>query len=264
MNLSDNKKNASKRLVIGGVAILLIVLALVAAGAIAKQRIEQKGPPIGLMTSLPLRWPENDGTTLLDPDAEPSKAFQRLQQRQPVKLLDDFAKLSRLRVLLLAQLRALSPAELVALDKWVRAGGRALILADPALAWESNFAVGDRRRPLFTSLLSPLFGHWGLNLVLNIDAKSRDEIISIQKMTIKTQTTGAWDLGQKSIGVRCALSAENILADCHIGLGRAILVADADLLNDGNWQGTGIRQLFGLDDFGNLDLVQRLIDALQK
>jgi hypothetical protein len=262
--LGDNKKNLAKRLVIGGVAIVLIVLALVTAGTIANDRIVQKGPPIGLMTSLPLRWPEQDSARLFDPDAQPSKAFQRLEQRQSVELLDDFKGLSQLRVVVLAQSRALAPAEFVTLDNWIRAGGRALILADPALAWESHFALGDRRRPLFTSLLSPLFSHWGLSLALNIDVKSRDEIRSVQKMTIKSQTVGTWTFNRKSDDTRCVLSAESILADCQIGLGRSVLLADADLLHDDNWQGSGIRKLLGSDDFGNLDLIQQLIDDLQK
>jgi hypothetical protein len=261
---SQNTANGSKRLVIGGLTLLLIMLALILASTVFVQPSIKKGPQIGLMTSLPLRWPELDNAKLFDANAEPSQAFQRLEQQQPVVLLDDFKTLSRFRVILLAQSRALSPAEFVALDDWVRGGGRALILADPALAWESNFPVGDRRRPLFTSLHSPLFGHWGLKLVLDIDAESRDVVQTVRDSAIKTQTFGKWLSEPKDASARCKLDEKRVLADCRIGKGRAYLIADADLLNDANWQGSGIRALFGWDDFGNLALMQKLIDELQQ
>ncbi len=40
------------------------------------------------------------------------------------------------------------PAEdLVALDNWVRGGGRVLLLADPMLEWPSKRPLGDPLRP---------------------------------------------------------------------------------------------------------------------
>lgn len=257
-------KVALRRLIIGGLVLLVIGLVLVAASKIADREPVPKKTAIGLMTSLALRWPEMANGQLFDADAAPSEAFQRLQRNQPITLLDDFKKLSVFRVLVLAQSRALAPGELVALDNWIRAGGRALILADPALAWESSYPLGDRRRPLFTSLLSPLYAHWGLQLVLDIDAKSRDTVVSVRKETIRTQTIGGWVPDSKSATARCHIGKNRILADCKIGKGRAVLLADADLLNDINWTGTGIRALMGSDDFGNIDLVERLIDDLQQ
>ena len=82
-----------------------------------------------------------------------------------MSVLDSFDALNvrSTPLLLLAQPRALAPAEMVKLDSWVRDGGKLLILADPALQWGSLYPLGDKRRPLFTSLLSPLFSHWGWN-----------------------------------------------------------------------------------------------------
>ena len=49
---------------------------------------------------------------------------------------------------------------LVALDQWVRGGGRVLLLADPMLEWPSERPLGDPLRPppmfMDTGLLAPL------------------------------------------------------------------------------------------------------------
>jgi len=69
-------------------------------------------------------------------DAQPHPVFVRLSAAlQRFKPIDDLQKLKaeRVRAVLLAQPRALRPAELAAFDSWIRDGGRALVLADPAL-----------------------------------------------------------------------------------------------------------------------------------
>ena len=75
--------------------------------------------------------------------------------------------LSRISLLVMAQPRALSPQENVALDAWVRGGGRLLLFADPMLTHDSAFAVGDRRRPQDIFMLSPILSHWGLALAFD-------------------------------------------------------------------------------------------------
>jgi hypothetical protein len=69
--------------------------------------------------------------------------------------------------LLLAQPRALSAEENVALDGWVRGGGSLLLFADPMMTGESRFNLGDRRRPQDVALLSPILTHWDLELVFD-------------------------------------------------------------------------------------------------
>jgi hypothetical protein len=57
--------------------------------------------------------------------------------------------------------------------------------------------------------------------------------------------------------------AKGLLADCRIGKGRAILVADADFLDAAFWEGRGMRVLTGKDEFANMALLQALLAALQ-
>ena len=67
-------------------------------------------------------------------------------------------------MLLAAQPRALPAEELVALDAWVRRGGRLLLLADPMLEWPSERPLGDRLRPPALFADTGLLQHWGLRL----------------------------------------------------------------------------------------------------
>jgi hypothetical protein len=255
----------SRRLLVGGLIILGVIAGLVIAQSNSKTSQGNVRPAIHMMTSLPLRWSEVQAGQTFDLKAEPSPAFKWLQQKQGIKLLDNFDTIPIVKVLFLAQPRAFSPAELVVLDDWVRKGGRVLILADPALAWESSYPLGDRRRPLFTSLLSPLLAHWGVDLVLKTDGETRDIIREIGGHTIRTQTLGGWvRTGDAKDKPQCKISESTVIASCKIGAGQAILLADADLLFDENWQGSGLRYILGQNDFGNLELIQQQIDDLHR
>src|SRR3546814_11525492 len=67
-------------------------------------------------------------------------------------------------LLILAQPRALTPVELLVVDEGVRAGGRALLFADPALHWAGELPP-HLPRPPRTSLIRPLLSHSGLELL---------------------------------------------------------------------------------------------------
>src|SRR3546814_13501306 len=67
-------------------------------------------------------------------------------------------------LLILAQPRALTPVELLVADERVRAGGRALLFADPALHWAGELPPHMPRAPR-TYLIRPLLPHWGLQLL---------------------------------------------------------------------------------------------------
>lgn len=113
-------------------------------------------PNLTIVTALPLFWDEKGGQ-------RDAPILALLRTRFTVEPLDDPARLraTGARRLLLAQPRALTPGQLVALDRWVREGGKALVLADPLLRWPSDLPIGDRRGPPATSLLDPLLARWG-------------------------------------------------------------------------------------------------------
>ena len=252
--------SASRRFIAIIAASALLVFALYACSG-AKPA---KRPIIGLMTTLPLQWQEGDIGDVIGAKGAASPTFSRINARFETRPIDNLSpqSLSGISALMLAQSRALSPTELNDLDHWVRGGGKLLLFADPALHWESIYPLGDKRRPMFTTLLSPLFAHWGLELVLPIaQGDEKYQTFLINGKTIQTVTAGAWQIitGGKA---ECAIAKVSIVANCNIGEGSAILVADADLLDADLWQGTGIRAVFGTDDFANIAWTVAQLDAL--
>lgn len=254
-----------RRLWIGVALVLGLVLMLSALRFIEPQEPMQR-PSLGLMTTLPLQWSEGGIEADLAEDAKPHPAFERLAQNYEILPIDDFSVLSSTRpeILFLAQPRALAPAEMVKLDKWIRQGGRTLILADPALQWGSLYPLGDKRRPLFTSLLSPLFSHWEIEMVLPITDVQPITVREIGAWTIRTQTPGEW-LPKPSSGLKaCTILAKGLVADCRLGKGRAVIIADADLLDTAYWSGQGVRALSGSDEFANIQWIEQILLAIGK
>lgn len=189
-------------------------------------------PELGLMGSIPIYWGEAEGlSALLAGDAAPHWARARLErdfQPRPLDTLSE-SSLAELDFLLLAQPRALAPAENVALDAWVRAGGRVLLFADPMLTGHSRFGIGDRRRPQDVILLSPILDHWGLRLEFDIAREPGTVVVEAPGVAIPVNLPGRFAPTERDSG--CALEAGAILASCEIGAGRAVVLADAALLD---------------------------------
>jgi hypothetical protein len=241
------------------------LLLLLAGFATTRPADSRPKPPLALMTTLPLVWSEGGIEADLAKDAAPHPAFTRLSVHYDITPIDDLETwASRPKhMLLLAQPRVFAPRELASIDNWVRQGGLVLILADPALQWGSLYPLGDKRRPLFTSMLSPLLNYWGVELVLPLEDEGPASMRKIGVFNIRTVTPGEWLPKQSTAKNRCAILAKGLLADCRIGTGRAILVADADFLDAAFWEGRGMRILTGKDEFANIALLQALLTALQ-
>ncbi len=246
------------------IVIFAFSVFLFAAMAACSGDKPMKRPVIGMMTTLPLQWQEGSIGDVIKSSGAVSPAFEKLSLQFDIRPIDNLSpqSLKDLQVLLLAQSRALSPQQLSDLDIWVRAGGKLLLFADPALHWESIYPLGDKRRPLFTSLLSPLFTHWGLELVLPIaQGDEKDQLLLLDGQTIRTITAGAWQPLPDG-KAQCLIDQTAAVAKCKIGAGAAILVADADLFHDDLWQGTGIRALMGSDDFANISWIKAQLESL--
>lgn len=181
-------------------------------------------PTLGLITALPLLWGEADIDELLAGGGQRAPAIERLGARYTIEPVDAVAPatLAQHRLLLIAQPPVPSPHELVALDDWVRAGGRALILADPLLAWDSRYALGDPRRPPPVQPLGRLLAHWGL--VIDPPADGATEM-TVGNRTITTTTPGRI----RRVGGSCSVEAG--LARCRLGAGEVAIVPDADLID---------------------------------
>lgn len=186
-------------------------------------------PELMLMTALPIIWGERGA---FDPGSRPAESYRALEREFRVRPLDTLsAETLSGHLLLLAQPRALAPAELVALDEWVRRGGRALILTDPSLDWPSDLPLGDLRRPPRIGLLGPILSHWGIRL----DAREGKGVaithaaVPGKRMRLAMTAPGRFE------APICRQLAGSFLIECGVGEGKALLLADADLLRDELW-----------------------------
>lgn len=184
------------------------------------------------MGTIPIYWGESGNVSeLLGGNGQTHWARDELEKSYRVRPLDTLTPeaLAGLKFLLLAQPRALSAAENVALDNWVRGGGHLLLFADPMLTGESQFAIGDRRRPQDVILLSPILGHWGLELQFDVERPEGLALVETSAGPIPVNRPGSF----VAVGTPadCTIAAEAVLARCTIGEGRVVLLADAALLD---------------------------------
>lgn len=200
----------------------LVVLVAGATFALNSQKpgllAEQKKPALMLLTSLPIVLGED-----FNLKSTGSPALTALAARFRVKPISTTsAKELRAPLLLMAQPGAQAPENLVALDDWVRRGGRVLLLADPMLEWPSKRPLGDPLHPPPMFQDTGLLAHWGLRL----DAPDQrgPAVRELAGYRVLTVSPGA-------LYGACRISGDQLVADCSIGKGRAIVIADADLLN---------------------------------
>lgn len=182
------------------------------------------------MTSLPILWTEEPsiGAMLGARDKPPHWAKALLEGRGALVPLDRIANetMRGVDLAVLAQPRPLAPEEMVALDRWVRGGGRLLLFADPMLTAHSIFPLGDPRRPQAIAMVDPLLAHWGLQLDYDDDAVEGEKVMRAGAIDLPVNLPGSL----KARGSRCSVDGSGLVATCRIGQGRAVVVADADLL----------------------------------
>ncbi|MEZ5742869.1 MAG: ABC transporter [Sphingomonadaceae bacterium] len=209
------------------------------------------GQTIGLYSSLPIYWPEaGDVGDLLSADAPVHWARAELEANGTVKPIDaldsDDGKLplDHDALLVLAQPYPLSPSENVALDDWVRAGGRVLLFADPMSTFHSTFALCDRRRPQDVALLSPILTRWGLDLQIDEDQPAGEREGEAFGIALPVNLPGSF-AARESMRP-CKVEAPGLGAVCEVGKGRVVAIADAALFDAEGEAGPRIAALRGL------------------
>lgn len=258
---SRNKSPASLRLV--GARLTGAFLLTLLAGCHRGDDPSPSTQRIGVSTSLPILWGESDDPReLLSSGAPRSWAgdlLASLGKLQPLDSLTDAQGRLPLPIdalLVMAQPRALTPQENVALDNWVRAGGRLLLFVDPMLTQPSRYPLGDPRRPQAIAMLSPILAHWGLELRFARSEKPEERSIPLRDGSLPVNLPGRFhllgisgdadaDRGDRGIAgqsaasgksregnASCSLESAKILANCRIGRGRVLAVADAALFED--------------------------------
>lgn len=236
--------------------VLLLAVVLGAAGialwakarapAPLGERPAAERPALLLLTSLPLMFGEDFSL-----GANGSPVLSELQQRYrivPISVADP-AELAKARLLLMAQPLAQPAEHLVALDAWVRRGGRVLLLADPLLDWPGKAPLGDPLRPPIMFADTGLLAHWGLRLDAPDAAGPR--IGRIGGRNVLTGSPGTL----VATGRTCRVEPGGLAARCRLGRGRATIIADADFLDQARLGPKAARNLDSL--LAELALLER-------
>lgn len=196
---------------------------------------------LGLMTSLPLYW--EAGATMQDIAAsEAGVPWQRtvLEQRHDLTPLDTLSPipglgpddaeidpLAGIERLAVIQPRGLSPQDNVALDEWVQAGGRLLLVLDPMLTGEYPFALGDPRRPADVATIPAVVERWGMTVIYD----ERQEFEGGYELQGRPVPASLY--GQISAAEGCVVGPGKVVARCAIGEGQVTVVVDAAVFEGG-------------------------------
>jgi len=200
-------------------------------------------PSLLLLSSLPLVFGEQFS---LQNSGSPALSALEPRYRVIPIAVTDAKSLDRGRLLLMAHPAAQPPEDLVALDDWIRRGGRLLLLADPLLEWPSSRPLGDPLRPSPMFADTGLLVHWGLRLdAPESRGRARRQLAGYD---VVTDSAG-------SLAGACDISADALVAHCRIGRGRVTVIADADFLDS---------KRLGPDAGHNLDALLGELDALER
>lgn len=201
-------------------SLLLVALALGGCKAGPDAPAQAARSELALLTSLPIAFGESFGL-----DQQRSPLLEELEASFTVTAVDGPEQLRPGGLLLAVQPQALTAERLVALDAWVRKGGRLVLLADPFLTFESSRPLGDRFRPPFRYPDTGLLAHWGLSLDEGTDSRL-EQVETDLGRGVRVTASRLGSLTRR--GGECTLSATRVVARCRIGEGYATVVADAD------------------------------------
>ena len=214
---------------------------------------------LGLMTSLPLYWPlgadigdiasGGAGLPWQRTALEQVYTLVPLDTLSPIPALspdapddDPLAGLTRVAVI---QPRGLSPADNVALDKWVQAGGRLLLVLDPALTGEYDLPLGDPRRPVDAALIPPVVARWGMAVRFD-DTQMSKPVDSALLGTYLPLILGGEVVITDPAAANCTAEANGAAARCRLGQGEVFLIADATIFENSSFAGDDYVHLHNL------------------
>jgi hypothetical protein len=212
----------------GGVRLwvaLILVAVLIGGAAVALGN--KHGPPplparsekptLLIVTSLPIIFADQ---FQLGGGSPALTALERRYRVEPINVTDA-GSLQGQRLLLMAHPLAQPAEALVDLDRWVRGGGRLVLLADPKLDWPSDRPLGDKLRPPPSFADTGLLRHWQLTLYAPDKAGPVERKIDGRAVALSSPGV---------LSGACGLRRDGVLAHCTIGRGKATIIADADFL----------------------------------
>lgn len=223
-----------------------------AIGAVMLGACGQAAPPpaadppkrerLGLMSSLPITFALGADVAAIASGKAPlpwqRTALEQAYTLEPLDTLspipglspdapetDPLAGLARIAII---QPRGLSPGDNAALDGWVRAGGRLLLVLDPALTGDYDLPLGDPRRPVDSVLIPPVVARWGLGVAFDDGQAAAVAERALGKAALPLALAGTVTIIDRA-AADCTLLAGGAAARCGVGKGRVTLIADAAL-----------------------------------
>lgn len=255
------------KLALAGLLLALAVVGGLWAWKQSSRPVERH--QLGLMTSLPIYWPEGAELSVVIEGSQMPWVRRELEERYDLVPLDTLSPndnggdglaspLAGIRRLLIVQPRGLSPDDNVALDEWLRGGGHLLYVLDPMLSGQYAVPIGDPRHPAAIGLVPPVIGRWGLEVHFdeNQPLSPREEsygegdlpVLMAGKVQLR-ETDPADSEEDRATRGECRILGEGIAAQCKVGQGAVTLVADATLFEQYRPQGDGAEQLLELAEF---------------
>lgn len=234
-----------------GVPLASAVLWLVAAHlllswAYTPAAAQRGAKPAVMVTGLPLRWAGSaDFADILSGESGDDIFLSTLEGLGPISLVDSLTDQPRVAgaTWVLAHPRALAPQDMVAVDRHVRGGGRALIFADALSSWPAAHGFGDPRNAPITSLLTPLLDHWGVKLSAVAHGQGGEQWLHMVDAGVGAGVGAGLRLHSAGRFARwpstCVSIGQAYALRCKIGRGEVVLVGDADLLYAPLWQPNG-------------------------
>ena len=228
-----------------------------------QEAIPFERPTLGLMTSLPLYWPL--GADIADLVGGGEVPWQRsaLARSHELVLLDTLSPiagltpdtaetdpLAEIEYLAIIQPRGLSPSDNVALDAWVRAGGRLLLVLDPQLTGEYELPLGDPRRPNDIALNYPVLARWGLRGDFSGE-QTEIRYAELPSTAIPVLMAQEIEIDEASrSGQNCSTDPTRLIAQClAIGEGAVTLLGDAAIFEHPEFAGPNGEAVTALIDF---------------
>jgi hypothetical protein len=207
---------------------------------------------LGLMSSLPLTWPLGAEMGEIATGRAPvpwqrraiaaGYAIEPLDTLSPIPALDPGAEdtdpLAGLDRLAVIQPRGLSPADNLALDRWVRGGGRLLLALDPALTGDYDLPLGDPRRPVDAAPIPPVVARWGLAVRFDDAQAATVTQRALGEAALPLVLAGEVTIADPA-AAHCTLLAGGAAARCRVGAGQITLIADAALFEHPELAGEG-------------------------
>ena len=178
-------------------SLLMALLAAACSSGEARHDAVSK-PRVGLFSSLPLYWGEGEFGAMLEGGGQKDWVREELETRFELVPLD-----------------TLEPEALAGLDR------------------HSRYPIGDRRRPQDVVVLSPIFSHWGVELLFDDSQPGGERMAEVQGQAVPVALRGRF---ARQYSSSCTAFADGLLARCARGSGVAVLFADAALLD---WDGSG-------------------------